>query len=621
MEKITRRDFVRLSATAAAGALVAACAPQTVVVEAPTATPKPAEAAPTATPQPAAAEPETKAEAGDQPWPRVDVPRNRTWIRLGGMASVGICNPYANGWGHNQGHASEIEGLAYYNVLGDKMWPWLAESWEYNDGATELTVHLRKGVYWDDGEDFNADDVVFTTELLLIPDLGLRNGAEFLKLVKHVDKIDDYTVKWTFNEPDYRFFFKMFVYRFDRGQPLVPEHIMKDHVEDVREFRFFDVEKGWPVVTGPYKNVEATELHKFFDLRYEWWAVTSGFWPEMPQVERLVNIPMPDENTAAQILINNDADTSLDLRPRTMEAIFDQSDAFISHTGREKPYGYVDWWPIALFFNCQNEHYSDVRVRKAVALAIDQNKVIEVGWDNAGVVTRFPFPDYPGLRQYMEHPDILAIAMANDPLEFDLEKSAALMEEAGYEKDNEGFWVNENGRPDANIVASATLFGDTCPIIAEMLVRAGFDSQHATPPNVGEMQDLGEAKLFMRGHTGSVRDPFITLNMYHEKWFEGELGPRGDNQVRWSTPEYSDIVDEISRTDPADFDAMLPLVRDALAIWYENLPEVAISQWYHRIAMNTTYWTNWPTEDNLYINGAPWHMTLPMICWHLEPTQ
>jgi peptide/nickel transport system substrate-binding protein len=46
-----------------------------------------------------------------------------------------------------------------------------------------------------------------------------------------------------------------------------------------------------------------------------------------------------------------------------------------------------------------------------------------------------------------------------------------------------------------------------------------------------------------------------------------------------------------------------------------------ICQFFHRIPMNTTYWTNWPTEDNPYINGAPWHLTFPLLLWGLEPTQ
>ena len=41
-------------------------------------------------------------------------------------------------------------------------------------------------------------------------------------------------------------------------------------------------------------------------------------------------------------------------------------------------------------------------------------------------------------------------------------------------------------------------------------------------------------------------------------------------------------------------------------------------QWYHRIPMNLTYWTNWPTEENPYLNGAFWHLTFPRILDQLK---
>jgi peptide/nickel transport system substrate-binding protein len=40
---------------------------------------------------------------------------------------------------------------------------------------------------------------------------------------------------------------------------------------------------------------------------------------------------------------------------------------------------------------------------------------------------------------------------------------------------------------------------------------------------------------------------------------------------------------------------------------------------FHRIPMNTTYWTNWPTAETPYVNGAFWHLTYAMVLWNLQP--
>ena len=120
MTKITRRDFLRLSTVAAAGVLAAACAK----TAAPTATPEPKAAAATATPKPAdQVEPTAVPEAV---WPRGDVPRNRTLIRMNGpqeFGNVGLQNPYGTGYSHQQSHASQLEVMFYYAALDDKTYP------------------------------------------------------------------------------------------------------------------------------------------------------------------------------------------------------------------------------------------------------------------------------------------------------------------------------------------------------------------------------------------------------------------------------------------------------------------------------------------------------------------
>lgn len=77
--------------------------------------------------------------------------------------------------------------------------PNLAESWEYNDDATELTFTLREGVRWSDGEPFTSDDVVFALNDIyndhdLSPVAATNPGT--------AEKIDDYTVQISFEDPN-----------------------------------------------------------------------------------------------------------------------------------------------------------------------------------------------------------------------------------------------------------------------------------------------------------------------------------------------------------------------------------------------------------------------------------
>jgi peptide/nickel transport system substrate-binding protein len=88
---------------------------------------------------------------------------------------------------------------------------------------------------------------------------------------------------------------------------MLPAHIWKD--QDPTTFTDFDIAKGWPVGTGPYKLVFASPQQKVYDLRKDWWAAATGFKP-LPKVERIIYLPSQDESQAAQLIIQNKVDMS-----------------------------------------------------------------------------------------------------------------------------------------------------------------------------------------------------------------------------------------------------------------------------------------------------------------------
>ena len=610
MKKLSRRQFLTVSGLAISGALVTACAK----TPAPTMEP----AAPTPKPDAPTAVPDTPVPVADLPWPRVDVPRERRFEWMmgygdGQFGDLGLANVYG-GASHQYSTAASIEPLLYFSAFADKTYPWIAESWTYNEDASEVTVFIRKGVMWSDGVPFTGKDLVFTINMLIEYAPLLRNSAVIASKVKEVQLEDDYTVKIVLNQPDYRFLYSYFAFRFDLGTYLVPEHIFKD-VDDVMTFGFFDPEKGWPVVTGAYQLTEFELQHKKLDLRYDWWAVEQGL-VDTPEVEQIVQYPAADLTVAAQLIINNELDTALGFQPQLIKSIVDQAPQVITHTLRESPWGYIDWWPISMWFNTLEKPYDDKRVRWAVAYAINQQQMIDVGWEGGGEPLTIPYPKYKPLEPYFEaSEEYFAI---HDPTEHNLVKVDELMTDAGFTKDADGFWIDGDGvRPDADIYADAALFGALAPIVAEQMLRAGFDSKHLSPPDVWTKKSDGTAFLHFFGHGGSVGDPFTTLDMYHSRHVKPTGEGCGANRARWGNPDFDAAVEEMDST-PMNDPRLVDQFKKAISIWLDELPEVPLTQFYHRIAMNTTYWENWPTVDNPYVNGAPWHLTFPLVLWNLK---
>ena len=614
-KKLNRRSFLRLGGLASMGLVVSACGQ---------AAPAPAPA------DSAASDTAPAAEATNTPVPEAsaeetsnvkDVPRDRTLILMfdggqGQFSDVGLGNPYlagtsTAGWRLVFG---AMEPLFYYGAFTGEVIPWLATDYEYNDDFTELTIHTREGAEWSDGEAFDANDIAFTINMLIDNVPLLRNSTELAAWVKEVSVEDDLTCRVVFNDPRPRFWFTHLCAKFGTGIWWVPEHIYSD-VEDVTTFVFYDLEKGWPVHTGPYQVVDWRPEQQVIDRLDGWWGAKIGF-SELPAVERMLKLPWTSEERAAQLAINGDIDSCLDLRATTITQVVNSAPHIITHTHKDPPYGYIDWWPTSIWFNCDVAPFDDKNVRWAVSYTLDREQMLDVALEGSGALTELPFPYYDPLLPYVDAARPLLDKYPTN--EHNLDKAAERMQTAGYEMDGDGFWVKDGERISIPLEGWA-VFNDIGPVLAEQLRRGGFETEYTTPADAGTRRSDGTAKYFLFGHGGSVRDPFPTLDMYTSKNYQ-PTGTPSPRQSRWRNPEYDAIIDEMAALSPsADDPAYVDLYLKALEIWLDNLVDCPIQQWMHRIPMNTTYWKNWPDQDNPYVNGAFWTMTIGMILHNLEP--
>ena len=135
------------------------------------------------------------------------------------------------------------EGLLRYNTDLEPM-PGLAESWEISDDGLTYTFKLHEGVKWHDGEDFTADDVVFSAGTFL-PETHARLRAS-LAYVESVTALDDLTVEFKLKEP-----FGPFISVFEAAtMPMIPQHIYEGTDYATNEMN------ATPIGTGPFKFEE-----------------------------------------------------------------------------------------------------------------------------------------------------------------------------------------------------------------------------------------------------------------------------------------------------------------------------------------------------------------------------
>jgi peptide/nickel transport system substrate-binding protein len=155
------------------------------------------------------------------------------------------------------------------------------------------------------------------------------------------------------------------------------------------------------------------------------------------------------------------------------------------------------------------------------------------------------------------------------------------------------------------------------PVLSEMLKRRGIDAGFALPPDFDDRFQKGQFTGAIYGHGGSINEPYATLRLYQGASIAVPGGHQA-NFARWKNADYDKIVDEMFSTDPADVAKLSAQWRRAMEIWLPDLPDIQLVQNFHRIAMDTTYWKNWPTAENAYVNGAHWHLTFAMVLWNLQ---
>ena len=565
-----------------------------------------------------AAAPAADSAAAPAPAGLKEVARNRTLkIMRGGQEGQHIdyelWNPYAVGANHQNGANIMYEPLAFYSAFADKELLWLAESYEYNEDSTQLTIKTRQGIKWSDGTDFTADDVTFTLNACKEYGAKIRWGTNVAQVMDKAETIDEQTVKVTLTVPAPRFFW-LLTYHFDIGVYILPKHIFEG--QDISTFTHFDIDKGLPVTTSPWRVVHSSPQQKILDRADDWWGVAAGVAP-LPSVERFILLPDQGEQQLVQSIIKNEVDFTTGIQPSSFPTVINGNPKATSWTGTETPYGYVDWWPHSLYVNTEVAPWSDKNVRWALSYYIDRSKIVDISWSGASQATPLPMPSYPPLQPYFDATKPLLETY--NTLEYNPEKGDALLTAKGWKKDGNGMWQDEAGQPVKLDIVSFFDFTSVGPVLVEMLKRGGIDSSYSEPPDFFDNFSQGKFTGCLFGHGGSCREPQETLALYQSS-SEAIPGGHAVNFSRWHNDDFDKIADQAYVTAPTDTQALIDIWVKAMEIWLPELPDIQLTQGFHRLPWTTENWTNMPDAKNPYTNSAQWHLTFSLVLHNVKPS-
>ncbi|MGH2909495.1 MAG: ABC transporter substrate-binding protein [Solirubrobacteraceae bacterium] len=362
--------------------------------------------------------------------------------------------------------------LQYSLSKTNSIQPWLASSYKWSAGGKTLSFRLRHGIDWSDGKPFTSADVVYTFQLLKKDPATNLKGIAYSSIAAN----GPYGVTMHFASPQYTQLFYI------GTQYIVPQHVWS---------KFPNASKAQdtnPIGTGPYRLTKLTT--QTIEL-----TANPHYWIKGSPCVKTVNAPTYYSNTTADLAMEQGGG--------------DWGGLFVSGMSRyTRTKGHDFWNPptndVALYPNLTKAPLNSLPLRKAISLALDRNKIVQIGElgeeqviDNAtGIIL-------PRDRSQ------LAPKYANATLTQDTAKAKHLLTAAGYKFGSGGTLMTPSGKPVTLSIMAPAAFSDWIAAVQEVARELGAIGIKATVNPTQNAQWTSDMQL---GHYQ------IAINA-------GELGP------------------------------------------------------------------------------------------------
>jgi peptide/nickel transport system substrate-binding protein len=371
--------------------------------------------------------------------------------------------------------------------------PQLAETWEVAPGGLEYTFHLRKGVKFHNGKEMDAEDVKYSYDRLRDEKTGSPGRGDF-GVVKSIDVVDPYTVRFVLTKPNAAFLAAIG----GRYSAVVPKDIVKNGNEL----------KAAAVGTGPFRLKEWAPKEKLVYERFP------DYWDKDKVYLDTITVQIiPDENSIVAAL--RSGQVGFTILGDTKKYLDLKDDANLK-TQRQTA---VKWAIMDLALD--QKPTDNLKVRQAIALAIDKQAVVQAATQGIGTVIGV-LP--PAMKDF-------ALPMDQLPNQKrDVARAKQLMAEAGYPNGTEMTLRIINGYPEMPPTAS---------VIAANLKEIGMEVKVQSVDLGVWSQDWSQGKNppTLNAWGGFMDPDLLFYRHFHKK-------PEGGDFRRWNSDQGSKLLDQ-----------------------------------------------------------------------------
>jgi peptide/nickel transport system substrate-binding protein len=413
------------------------------------------------------------------------------------------------------------------------------------DGKT-ITWHLRQGVKWSDGQPFDADDVVFTTKVILDPKTNVisREGWE---LIEKIDEPDKYTVVYHLKTP-YAAYAVTFFSTGGANPAILPKHLLAN-VADINHAAY----NGLPVGIGPFK-FESWKRGDSVTM-----VADPNYFRGLPKLQKVVYKLIPDRNTVLQQIRTHELDLWTPVSAHYVPDL-QKVDGVSVVLIPSFYYDHID-------FNLSHPVLQDRAVRQAIRFATDRKTLNDKVRHGLYILSE---PPVPVASSYYDK-DIPLVP-------FDLQKARAVLDAAGWKVGADGVrskggqrlafdFAAFTGSPDSDTQIEL-MRGWWRQIGIDLTVKRFLPSLMFNTYQAGGILYTGkfDITVFAWGQN-AVAD---LSNIYSCKRFP----PDGQNMLHYCNPEVSSLIAKAQVTyDPAE---RLPLIQRAQREIVDDVPTIVL---------------------------------------------
>jgi peptide/nickel transport system substrate-binding protein len=309
--------------------------------------------------------------------------------------------------------------------------PYLADSWTTSSDKLTWTFKIHPGLKWSDGEPLTAEDAAWTFNLIMHDPVAATSNGSLVANFKSVKAPDDTTLVITTKKPQANMLYLSIPVS---GIPIVPEHIWKDHVADLKKYRNMDL----PVVGyGPFV-LTGFKTNQFAEM-----TANKDFFLGAPHYDKVVTNYFSNSDAQAAALTSGEMDQVGGLTPAQFNAMSSKPDVMTYQT-QSNGWTAIEINPGAMTrsgkpLGTGNPILKDIQVRQAIALGINRPELVKKVLDSNGIVGAGYLP--PGYPQFFWKPS------SSEALDYDPARAKQMLDDAGYKMGPNGVRVAPDGKP------------------------------------------------------------------------------------------------------------------------------------------------------------------------------